>query len=98
MMRTFRTISVAVFCVVTLSVTTARAQQEGQDQTGASQPIPAYHSPLAGAADNGDTGTTDTSTLTPDTRSLSGVQNFSLGEDLTRSYWQPRVDFTMSAD
>ena len=36
--------------------------------------------------------------MTPDTRSLSGVQNFSLGESTTRTYWQPRFDISVSAD
>ncbi len=83
-----------------------QGQQQGQDQTqqqtpspqGPTQPtapIPAYHSPLAGAADNGDD--TDNE-VTPDTSALTGVQNFSLGMGTKRSYWQPHVDVFTTID
>jgi hypothetical protein len=58
-------------------------------------PIPAYHSPLAGAADNDE----DTENeVAPDTSSLTGVQNFSLGAQATRSYWQPHFDLFSTID
>jgi hypothetical protein len=77
-----------------------QGQQQGQDQTQQqtpspqeptqpTAPIPAYHSPLAGAADNGED--TDNE-VTPDTSALTGVQNLSLGTSATRSFWQPHID------
>lgn len=64
---------------------------EGQNQGNA--PIPAYHSPLASAANNGEDSVPVTSELTPDTRSLTGIQDLSLGAPKTsHTYWQPRAD------
>lgn len=73
----------------------ARAQQAPADQS--TPPIPAYRSPLASAADNGDDEglIADPNKLIPDSRSLTGAQTFSLGElPTSHSYWQPHVDFT----
>jgi hypothetical protein len=93
--------------LVTLTMPAARAQdqntqagQQNQNEQPADQsaaaPIPAYHSPLASAGNDSDAGTEE---LQPDTRSLSGVQNLSLGGLKTsHSYWQPRVDIFESAD
>ena len=74
-----------------------QSPDQTQQQTPAPQaptqptaPIPAYRSPLAGAADNGDD--TDNNEVTPDTSALTGVQNLSLGMPTTRSYWQPHFD------
>lgn len=80
-----------------------QAQDQSQQQTPADQgaaqpaaPIPAYHSPLASAAGNGDE---DTQTeLTPDTRALTGVENLSLGTPISHTYWQPHVDFSSTVD
>jgi hypothetical protein len=114
MMKTlFNFIAIAAY-VGALGASAARAQQQPQDQTqqpaqgqsqqqtpdqGATQaqgPIPAYRSPLAGAADNDDEDTT--TELAPDTRPITGVQNFSLGTPMTHSYWQPHVDVTSTVD
>ncbi len=113
-MRTLFQIAAGVLCVVAIGAPSVHAQQQGQDQgqqqapdqtqqsappaqgqTQPTAPIPAYHSPLAGAADNGDDTDTD---LVPDTRALTGVQNFSLGAQTTRSYWQPRFDVFSTID
>src|ERR1700676_1263404 len=96
------------FCVAAVSVPAVRAQQtqdqsqpQGQTQAPAPEqpeaPIPAYHSPLASAADNDQTDM-GAEPLAPDTTSLTGVQNFSLGIPTTRSYWQPRVNIAGTAD
>jgi hypothetical protein len=69
------------------------APDQGQAQSSA--PIPAYRSPLAGAANNQDEETTD---ITPDTNPLTGVRNLSLGILTTRSYWQPHVDIFSTID
>jgi len=76
---------------------TGQSQSQSPDQSGPSNPIPAYHSPLAGAADNGlpDQNSQD---ITPDTHSLSGVQALTLGSTVTRTYWQPSFNFSGSAD
>jgi hypothetical protein len=114
MMKTLFYIIGTAVCVVALSAPGVRAQQQtpdqgqpqtpdqGQPQTpdqGPAQPaapIPAYRSPLASAANNDDE---DTETeLTPDTRALTGVQNLSLGNSLTHSYWQPHVDIFSTVD
>lgn len=96
-------ILVAALGAVALSATVARAQQPADQQQGQqgqqpSQPIPAIRSPLAGAADNGDD-TTDTQSLTPDTRSLTGVEDLSLGTmPVSHSYWQPHVSIVGTID
>jgi hypothetical protein len=70
--------------------------EQGTDQSAA--PIPAYHSPLAGAADNGDSGA-ETEQIEPDTQALSGVETLTLGGLKTsHSYWQPHIDIFESAD
>jgi hypothetical protein len=74
----------------------APAPAPPQDQSGA--PIPAYHSPLAGAADNEDS-TDQPQKLAPDTRSPTGVQDFSLGTPpLQHSFWQPSFNLTSTGD
>src|SRR5579863_5750982 len=84
-----------------------RAQQTGQDQSQSqgqqpapdqgTAPIPAYRSPLASAANNGDVDT-DAQELTPDNRALSGVQALSIGMPTSRTYWQPHIDVSATAD
>jgi hypothetical protein len=74
--------------------------QQPQQQQGAEQPIPAYKSPLASQADNGESiyGPTE---LGPDNRPLTGIQDLSLGVPLDRhTYWQPHgeVDFTADSE
>ena len=82
----------------------ARAQQQEPDQSGQptppAQPIPAYHSPLASAADNGqDETNADSQKLLPDTTALTGIQDFSLGVPaMNHSYWQPHLDFSSTVD
>ena len=87
-----------------LGVPIAWAQQQEPDQSSQpaqpSQPIPAYHSPLASAADNAqETGNADSEKLLPDTTALTGIQDFSLGMPATNhSYWQPHVDLSSTVD
>ena len=87
-----------------LSVPMACAQQQEPDQSGQpvqpSQPIPAYHSPLASAANNEqDQATADSQKLLPDTTALTGIQDLSLGVPATNhSYWQPHVDLSSTVD
>lgn len=100
--------STAAICVALLWAGTVRAQEQGQDQNqgqqqtppnqGATQaqgPIPAYRSPLAGAANEDEDTTTE---ITPDNRSLTGVQPFGLGMQNQHSYWQPHVDIFLTVD
>jgi hypothetical protein len=74
-------------------------QQQSQQQSGqATTPIPAYHSPLAGLADQSDDQSTSQQ-LSPDTRALAGVQDLSLGMPGTEhSSWQPNVFSTITVD
>lgn len=71
-------------------------QSPSQEQNGNNQPVPAYRSPFASAADNGALqGAEDQ--LTPDTRLPAGAQNLSLGAPKTgHGYWAPYVDLVSS--
>ena len=92
--------SVATIGMSVLMARPIRAQQQPDPQQAQqpSAPIPAIRSPLAGAADNGDA-TQDSQTLTPDTRSLTGVEDLSLGTlPETHSYWQPHLAITGTVD
>lgn len=72
------------------------ADQNQQDQ--GAQPIPAYHSPFAAGSGNQDAND-NPQAVQPDTRPLTGAQYISMGNVTNkRSYWQPRVDVTGSAD
>lgn len=98
-MCTLRSGVLAAFCMLALGVPAAWAQQQNQDQ--AAPPIPAYHSPLASVAGNGDEEdmNAEPQKLAPDNRPLAGAQDLSLGAPaLTHSYWQPHVDVTTTAD
>jgi hypothetical protein len=105
-MRTLKYIFMAWIWVALLSVAPAGAQQqpdsqqdqqEGQQPT---QPIPAIRSPLASAADNGDAGEApNPQDMQPDTRSLTGVEDLSVGTmAVEHSYWQPRVALAETVD
>ena len=108
-MRSLLNIVAALLCTVALCAPAMRAQQQSPDQsqqqtapdqgqtqpTQSTVPIPAYRSPLAGAADNGED---SDSQLAPDTTPITGVQNFSLGMQTTRSYWQPHFDLFSTID
>jgi hypothetical protein len=99
MMYTFFRGILAGFCMLVLGVSAVRAQQQSNDK--AVPPIPAYHSPLASAANNDDAEDVEAGPqkLAPDTRPLAGAQDFSLGAPaLTHSYWQPHVNVTTTAD
>jgi len=77
---------------------TQQPQQQPEQQQGAEQPIPAYKSPLASQADNGDTISGPTE-LGPDNRPLTGIQDLSLGVPLDRhSYWQPHAEVDFVGD
>jgi hypothetical protein len=92
----FTRIILAIACGATLLITSpALAQQTDQGQ--GSGTIPAYRPPLGGAPDASVTDGNGDQT-TQSNQPLSGVQNLSLGLESTRSYWQPHVDVTGSAD
>jgi hypothetical protein len=105
-MRTLKYISIGGIWLVLLSCAPARAQQPSdtsQDQQQGqqpSQPIPAIRSPLASGADNGDQNAApNPQEMQPDTRSLTGVEDLSLGTmALERSYWQPRAAVSETVD
>jgi hypothetical protein len=71
----------------------APAQQQTPDQSA--QPIPAYRSPFASIADNGDI---NSQQGTPDDRSLSGAQYLSPLLLSSRSYWQPQINTYATVD
>ncbi|MGA8767031.1 MAG: hypothetical protein WB559_08430, partial [Candidatus Acidiferrales bacterium] len=92
-MKTLSNILGAALCVASLCAPAVWAQQQTPDQTqqqtpsdqGATQPsgpIPAYRSPLASAANNDEDTETNTD-LTPDTHSLTGAQNLTLGTPMS---------------
>jgi hypothetical protein len=87
-----------------LSLPIARAQQQETDQSAQpaqpSQPIPAYHSPLASAANNGqDQANANSQQMLPDTTALTGIQDLSLGMPAgNHSYWQPHVELSSTVD
>jgi hypothetical protein len=106
-MGTLKYISMAWICVVVICVAPVRAQQQPTDsQQGQQpeqqqeQPIPAIRSPLASAADNGNEDETgNPEQLQPDTRSLTGVEDLSVGTmAIEHSYWQPRVTLAGTVD
>lgn len=75
-------------------------QNQGQDQSQsqAEQPIPAYHSPLASMANNGQTDN-GAQQYAPDTTPLAGAENLSVGAPLERhSYWAPRASLLATGD
>jgi hypothetical protein len=81
-----------VICVA-MGASTARAQQQTQDQ-----PIPAYHSPLASQADNADPNAPPPQLL-PDNHELTGVLDPSLGVPSTNhSYWTPHAELSLTLD
>jgi hypothetical protein len=93
----------AALVLLAIGVPSARAQQEEQQKQETPDqgetPIPAYHSPLVGPADNTDAEDANPQKLGPDTRSLSGAENLSLGvPPLTHSYWLPHFDAYSTAD
>ena len=86
-----------VFLAIAAVTAVVQAQQQSPDQS--IPPIPAYHSPLAGAAGNGGDQTTDSQPMTPDTRPLSGAETLSLGvPPVNHSYWQPFVNVSTILD
>jgi len=102
MIRELKYISLAVIGAVALSGIPALAQQQpaNTQQEQPTVPIPAIRSPLASGADNGDADETGNSQqLTPDTSSLTGVEDLSLGTiPLTHNYWQPRLALSATVD
>jgi len=68
------------------------------EQNGNAQPVPAYRSPLASAADNGVQGETNADQVVPDTRLPAGAQSLSLGAPSKEHlYWAPFLDFSSMA-
>jgi len=91
-MRITRVIFLATFCILAMGVPMVQAQQQQPEQQQQpvdqpQRPVPAYRSPLASAADNGneDDLNTNPQKLVPDNRSLSGAQVLSLGELASRA-------------
>src|SRR5271170_5082820 len=104
-MRTLKYISIGGIWLLLLSCAPVRAQQQAdtpQDQQQGqqpSQPIPAIRSPLASGADNGEDEAPNPQLLLPDTRSLTGVEDLSIGTmALEHSYWQPRLALAETVD
>jgi hypothetical protein len=102
MMRILKSILLAAIGALALSGIPTLAQQQPADtqQEQPTTPIPAIRSPLASAADNGDADqTANSQQLIPDTRSLTGVEDLSLGTiPLAHSYWQPRASLLANVD
>ena len=91
----------ALLCIPSVRAQQGAPQNPQTNQTTPDQnntPIPAYRSPLAGAAVQGDT--TDESNATePDNHPLSGAEGLTLGSpETSRSYWQPRLSLVETAD
>lgn len=104
-MSALKYISLGGIWLTLLSCAPARAQQQAdtpQDQQQGqqpSQPIPAIRSPLASGADNDQYEAPNPQLMQPDTRSLTGVEDLSLGTmALEHSYWQPRVALSETVD
>jgi hypothetical protein len=79
------------------------AQQQGQQQSPqqAQQQTPGQSAPIPALAGNGqsDTGSPDADSLVPDTRSLAGAQDVSLGGLKTGySYWLPYLQVSATFD
>lgn len=102
MIARIKIISLAALGAVALNTAAVRAQQpppDSQQGQQPSEPIPAIRSPLAGIANNGDVNPQDSQSLTPDTRSLTGVEDLSLGTlPEAHSYWQPHVAISATVD
>src|ERR1700690_1658348 len=106
LMRTFRNAFIVCLLSALVGAAGVRAQQQssqqaaGQTQEQPDAPIPAYHSPLASQSGSQDDQTAnDSQKIVPDNRSLAGAQELSLGSpETSRSYWQPHVDVTGTAD
>src|SRR6266404_4910225 len=79
---------------IAMSAPTALAQQQTENQSD--QPIPAYHSPLAGVNSGADDNSTvSDQQLGPDTQPLAGAQNLSLGvRPVIQKKRQPRAEIT----
>jgi hypothetical protein len=74
-------------------------QQQQQSTEQPSQPIPAYHSPLASLAGADQEQQANPSETTPDTRSLAGAQELGLGMPrVEHSFWQPSVNVSSTFD
>jgi hypothetical protein len=102
MMHRLKSILLAAIGATALSgvPTLAQEQPAAPQQEQPTTPIPAIRSPLASAADNGDADeTANSQQLIPDTRSLTGAEDLSLGTiPLAHSYWQPRASLLANVD
>ena len=110
MLNSWHKLTVGLLFIV-LCIPVLRAQQGSQqtpqqnppanrnqtpDQSAA--PIPAYHSPLAGAAAQDQNGDLSGNTA-PDNRPPAGALSLSLGSpETSRSYWQPHVSLVETGD
>lgn len=97
-MRAIRKTGILACSALLISGTVALGQQTDQNQTQSqgSGPIPAYRSPLGGAPDT--SAPADSNGQANEQQSLSGVTGLTLGLETTRSYWQPHVEVTGTAD
>ena len=75
-----------------------KPQNSEQNQGQPEQPIPAYHSPLGGTADNEEDNSTPEQ-YEPDTRPLAGVEDLSVGVPAgRRSNWEPYFSVLSTGD
>jgi hypothetical protein len=102
MIHGLKFISLTAMGAIALSAAPALwAQQQPDPQQGQqpTTPIPAIRSPLASGADNGADETLGSQQMTPDTRSLTGAEDLSLGTvPVEHSYWQPHFSVSATAD
>jgi hypothetical protein len=101
--RLWAALAIALLCVPCLLAQSQNqnqgqspSQDQSQPQDQSETPIPAYHSPFASAADNGNANSGDQN-LTPDTHSLAGAQGLSLGLPESRTYWQAAANVSSTA-
>jgi hypothetical protein len=76
-----------------------QGQQADQSTDQSEQPIPAYHSPLAGISGGGQSQEQSSTDLQPDTQPLSGAQELGFGVAYPEhSYWQPGFNVFTTID
>lgn len=93
------TLSAPVLCAQQQAPTSQPQQSPSQQpsQNGDAQPVPAYRSPLASAADNSPVEDNSANELVPDTRLPAGAQALTLGAPkISHMYLAPSIDATSS--
>lgn len=71
---------------------------QNQSPSPSAPPIPAYRSPWASIGTDSAADANDAEQSATQNQPLSGVQPLSLGMEATRSYWQPHLDVSGTAD